>query len=64
MNKHIAALLEERQACVARKRTSRVQDIDAELQRLGYRDQAKVETTAVEPDVEVAAVKKAAKRKV
>lgn len=66
MNKRlVAALLEERKACQARKRHDRVAAIDAELRAAGYVETAApVEAAALEPEVETATAKKAAKRKI
>lgn len=57
--KHITALLTEREGYAKRGLTARVAVVDEELVRLGWL----VETTAAEPVVEHAAIKRITKRK-
>lgn len=61
MHKYVEALKEERHACVRAGKHDRVASIDELLAALGAAPE--VEVAAVAVDAEVAAVKKAAKRR-
>jgi hypothetical protein len=64
MDKILAALTEEREACVRRKATDRVAAIDAEIARLRNIARASEDVVQIAAPVETASVEKTAERAV
>ena len=63
MNKHIEALLVEREGYVRRNKPDRVKQIDEQLRELGFdKKLAPVEAAAIEPETEQAVKPRAKKR--